>query len=357
MTRVHDRLSLRLRDGRLEGADRCPRSALRRARVVELLLADGVLGRERLGARHVEVRLRERGLRLLEVRLRLLELRLELARVDLEEELPLRDGASLLVDAPQEVALDVRADVRVHVALRRADPLPDDRLVALDRRRHDDLRRGGGRRSLRAGAGEGGEGKGEDEEVSSHAISLPISFPPTPPAPPGGMVRTGQWAPRTIGCVVAPRTWRWTPTTRRSADSSSAIRTRACDGEPGTTRVETRPGDASRNCDRAVDAPARLFEEGRPVGRGNEAVPALLRQILHGVNDDELRGGAPREVGRVAQGRGVLEVGAAHDSPDRAFRMPGAAQRRDGPAGPVQHVLGDGPEHQTFQRPGRRASP
>ncbi len=181
----------RLRDGRLEGADRGPGAAPRGAGVVELLLADGPLDRQRLGAGDVEVRLRERRLRLLEVGLRLLVLGLELAGIDLEQELALRDEAPLLVNAPQEVTLHARADVRVHVPLRRADPLPEDRLVALDRRRHDDLRRRSGRRGLRAGTGEGREREGEDEEASGHAIS-------SPPAPPG-TVRTGQEAPRTIG--------------------------------------------------------------------------------------------------------------------------------------------------------------
>src|ERR1035438_4678260 len=171
----------RLGDGRLEGADRGPGAALRGAGVVELLLADGPLDCQRLGAGHVGVGLG------------LLELGLELARIDLEQELALRDEAPLLVDAPQEISLHVRADVRVDVALRRADPLPENRLVALDRGRHDDLRRRR-RGGLRARAGEGRERKDEDEKASGHAIS-------TPPAPPG-TVRTGQLAPRTLRRAV-----------------------------------------------------------------------------------------------------------------------------------------------------------
>jgi len=66
--------------------------------------------------------------------------------------------------------------------------------------------------------------------------------------------------------------------------------------------------DAGRNVpregveagDRPAEALARLFEKSGPVGRGNEAVPAFLRQILNGVDDDEFRRGAPREGGRIA---------------------------------------------------------
>src|ERR1039457_5179161 len=54
--------------------------------------------------------------------------------------------------------------------------------------------------------------------------------------------------------------------------------------------------DAGRNVpregveagDHPAEALARLFEKSGPVGRGNEAVPAYLRQILNGVDDDEL---------------------------------------------------------------------
>ncbi len=243
-----------LGDRRLERADRRPRAALRRPRVVELLLADGVLGRERLGARDVEVRLRERGPGLLEVRLRLLELRLELARVDLEEELAPARRCSLPC---RRAAGDIPP---------RAGGCPRSRRPPSCRStRGRSARRAGSRPRRTTFAGAGGAGAFAREQAKAARgrartrrclvmRSLFRSLVRRSPAPSGGTVRTGQWAPRTIGCVVAPRTWRWTPTTRRSADSSSAMRTRASRRRARNHACR----DAARNASREATARSTL---------------------------------------------------------------------------------------------------
>src|SRR5690606_6526721 len=84
-------------------------------RVVELLLADGDLCGERPVARDVLLGLLELRLRLAEVSDRLVVRGLELTRIDLEEELARLDDAAVRIVLGQQVALDLRTDLRVDV--------------------------------------------------------------------------------------------------------------------------------------------------------------------------------------------------------------------------------------------------
>ena len=138
------------------------RVALRRHRVVELLLADGPLGGQ--GRETLDV-LRgpgELGFGPAERPLRLGEGGPELARVDLEQAVAPPDELAILVELPHQVALDLGPDVGVHRAVQRADPFAHDRHVLLDDGRDEDVGRRRGRRRLCRAAG--GERRGEKEQ-------------------------------------------------------------------------------------------------------------------------------------------------------------------------------------------------
>ena len=138
----------RLLDRRLGRLDLRSRRVLRGPRVVELLLADRLLGDERRVAGDVVVGLREPRLRRRQIGLRLRERGLERLRIDLIEQVALADERPFAEVHRVEEALDARADVDVLEALGLSDQVEVDRHVLLDDRRHVDFgrrRRDGGR--------------------------------------------------------------------------------------------------------------------------------------------------------------------------------------------------------------------
>ena len=140
-------VELRLLEGRARAFHVGLRRALPRLGVVELLLADRLLRGQGSVARHGRLRVGERGLVLGERALGLVVRRLELPRVDLEEGVAGFDGEAFPVDLLEQVALDLRTDLGVDVAVERADPLLVDRDVLLGDGRH--LHRGRRRRRRR----------------------------------------------------------------------------------------------------------------------------------------------------------------------------------------------------------------
>ena len=89
---------------------------------------------------------------------RLVEGRAERARVDAEEQLALLHQRALAVVPGEQVALHLRPDLGVDVALGRPDELAHDAHVALRDGRHHD---GYGRRGRRRGAAASGQCDGE----------------------------------------------------------------------------------------------------------------------------------------------------------------------------------------------------
>jgi hypothetical protein len=109
--------------------------------VVEFLLADGPLFCQRRIAGDVESRLAEIGLSPAEISHRLIEGCLVLAWVDREHELSCLDEGAFLIIPRLQGALDARADLRVYVALGRANPFEVDGNVLLNHLGHEDLGR------------------------------------------------------------------------------------------------------------------------------------------------------------------------------------------------------------------------
>ena len=113
--------------------------------VVEILLRDRLLLRERRVAIHIELspaliglrhrhlrfrlsqlraRLLQLALRLRELALRLVQRRLKRARIDLKQQLALSDEGAFGVGLLDEVAGDLGLDVGVDESIESADPLP-----------------------------------------------------------------------------------------------------------------------------------------------------------------------------------------------------------------------------------------
>jgi hypothetical protein len=126
--------------------------------VVELFLAHRPGFRERRVAVHVELRLAERRLRLRELAGGLIDLRLEFPRVDLKQQLVRHHDLPFVVIAREDVTAHLRADHRVVVPVRRADPFAVDRhrLLLHHRGEHGGWRRRdfGARRSAPGDAGD-----------------------------------------------------------------------------------------------------------------------------------------------------------------------------------------------------------
>jgi hypothetical protein len=98
--------------------------------VIQLALRNGLRLGQRGIARHVLRGLSQLSLRLYHLRLGLRQLSLALierglkwARIDLKQQLPLGNDRSFPVILANQVARNVRLDLRVHVAVHRGDPL------------------------------------------------------------------------------------------------------------------------------------------------------------------------------------------------------------------------------------------
>jgi len=133
-------IELRLRDSRPGGGDGGLIAEIRLNGIIELLLADHLLFRQRCQAPDIDLGFAERRFGLAELPLRLVERRLVGSRVDLEHKLAGLDERPFLIRLAEQVAGDARLDLRVDVAHERSDPFGIDRHVPLlDRNDLDDL--------------------------------------------------------------------------------------------------------------------------------------------------------------------------------------------------------------------------
>lgn len=135
-------IDLRRLDRSLRRLHRRLRAALVLNRVVVLLLADGALLDERRVADDVETLALEGGARAGELSLRLIERRLERARVDAKQQLALFDELAFLVVARDQIARHLRANGGIDESFGGAEPLGDDRDVALGDLDHEHFGRG-----------------------------------------------------------------------------------------------------------------------------------------------------------------------------------------------------------------------
>jgi hypothetical protein len=116
-------IELRRFDGGGRGLDSRLRREVRLNIVVELALRDGALGGQRPVALEVALGLPELRLRLGETRFSLRQNGLERPGIDFEQHLTLPHGRAFLVGATQQVSRNLRPNLRVDVAVERADPL------------------------------------------------------------------------------------------------------------------------------------------------------------------------------------------------------------------------------------------
>src|SRR5713101_6567719 len=125
-------------DLRFSCGHRCLRRHVVLNGVVQILLAGGLLLRQRNVAVHVKLgpalhclSIGKNGLGLRQLPLGLIERRLKGTRVDLEEQLPLLDECAFLVALPLQVARDLCPDVGIGESVERANPLAKNRNVPL----------------------------------------------------------------------------------------------------------------------------------------------------------------------------------------------------------------------------------
>src|SRR5437016_5622770 len=112
------------------GGHRCLRRQVVLNGVVQILLASGLLFRQRgvavdikFGPALHRLSVGKRGLGLRQLPFGLIERRLKGTRVDLEEPLPLPDECPFLIALSLQVARDLRPDVGIRESVQRADPL------------------------------------------------------------------------------------------------------------------------------------------------------------------------------------------------------------------------------------------
>ena len=105
--------------------------------VVQFLLADGLFLRERRVALHVQFRFAQLGLVLLEFGLGLVQGGLKRARVNLKQQIAFLHLAAFGVILRQQITGYLRVDLRVHIAVERANPFL--KYGDIRRRHRDDL--------------------------------------------------------------------------------------------------------------------------------------------------------------------------------------------------------------------------
>ena len=147
------------------GVDLGARRVLGGDRVVELLLADRLLPRQRPQTLHVVGGLLESRLGRGQVGARVGERRLERLGVDLVEQGALLDEGAFDERHTIEETLDPGADLDVLRAAGLADQLDEDRHVALDDFRHEDFGRPGRHRFFLASGGGEESKRGERQRA------------------------------------------------------------------------------------------------------------------------------------------------------------------------------------------------
>src|SRR5471032_2259016 len=146
---------------------------------VELTLRDRLLLSERAVAFDIASALGQLRLRLRDLRTRLGKCSVEWSRIDLEQDVAFADQCALAVGALQQIAADLRTDLRVDVSVERRDPLTGNGHVPFeDCRVLDFERRCRQRRRLRARAacGEGThrDRSGDAQDESPHHPHLDL---------------------------------------------------------------------------------------------------------------------------------------------------------------------------------------
>ena len=135
--------------------------------VVELALRNRTRIRERRIARDVALGLSELRLCLRELSFGLGERRLERARIDLEEYVAFADDSALAIRACDEIAADLRANLRVDQPVERRHPLARD-LDRLGGQLNDGHRRRRRRRRVRVGAAAGDDERQDCRRDEQH---------------------------------------------------------------------------------------------------------------------------------------------------------------------------------------------